>query len=562
MKAFFDVLFRDVPDNLLVNVWTMPDKKSYWRKTSSHLPKGLLDKDIYFGVGLSDQPRGANQRLKSGQVSAITCVWADIDYGAGHAKVVPPDQATVDQLIRKCGALPSIIIHSGNGWHCYWLFESPWIFTDDGERRAAGQLVEQWQSHLRSVFQAEGYGLDATHDLTRVLRVPGTKNLKDSENPKEVKLFWPEVADLADAKRYSREQLYAVMGRRRPKKASGWLQMPSGLKPVQIDQLVLDPAAECPEKLFYALMANSEEFQNTWLHKRQDMTDRSPSGYDMALANIAASAGWADQEIADLIIAWRREYGHDVGKALRADYIKRTIAKARVSSTIDRDMDAIEPREEITEEKQGHYLEVIAERLGFPIARVIKQGLENSQYSIILPDGSEIYVGTATTLLNITRFRACVFDATQISVPAHKQDAWHRTCETLARMAEVVDDQDAIELELVGGWLDMYLEDKRCRAASDDEGYVELFVQGLPYIVDEKVHVQVMDLLRYIKFAIGHKNLELSDLRRNLRRLGFSSRKITHRHGGKVHGRNYWVGSISQTSEVENEKSETGELRV
>jgi len=558
--TFFDTVFQDVPDNLKLNIWTMPDKKSYWRKPPGTLPAGLDGKDIYYGVGLSDnKPRRSNQRLKADQVAGITCLWADIDFGDGHAKIVPPDEATCDGLLRKCKALPSIIVHSGNGWHCYWLFESPWVFADDGERSAAAAMVASWQEHMRQTWQAAGYGLDATHDLTRVLRVPGTQNLKDPAHPKPVVTRWPEAGGLAGAKRYSHEQLYSAMGRRQAKNRPGSLPLPSTPKQVQSGDLMLDSEAEPPERQLNALLANSEEFQDTWNHKRPDLADPSPSGYDMALASLTASSGWSDQEIADLIIAWRRKWGHDPAKALRPDYIKRTIAKSRVTSTIDMGTDVIESREEITGEKKEHYLEVLTDRLGFAISRVIKQGDENSQYSIILPDDREIFIGTATDLLVLNRFRARVFDATQISVPAHKQNIWHRTCEALARMADFVEDADAIESELVGGWIDQYVSDKRCRSQSDDEEYVELFVQGLPYIRDNQLHLQAMDVLRYIKFAIGHKQLELSDLRRSLRKLGFASKKITARHDGKVHGRNYWVGPKDRlggsTEEVQAEKT-------
>jgi hypothetical protein len=43
------------------------------------------------------------------------------------------------------------------------------------------------------------------------------------------------------------------------------------------------------------------------------------------------AAGWTDQEIADCLVAWRRRHGENVAKALRPDYVARTISKAKAA---------------------------------------------------------------------------------------------------------------------------------------------------------------------------------------------------------------------------------------
>lgn len=65
------------------------------------------------------------------------------------------------------------------------------------------------------------------------------------------------------------------------------------------------------------------------------------------------------------------------------------------------------PADEITEEKRIDYLAVLAERLNFPIARVIKYGVVNSKYTIVLPDKREVNVGNSEILLSVRRFERC-----------------------------------------------------------------------------------------------------------------------------------------------------------
>lgn len=68
----------------------------------------------------------------------------------------------------------------------YWLLEEPFPITDEASRKEASAMVEGWQNVLREKFKIQGYTLDATADLARLLRVPGTFNLKDPSAPKPV----------------------------------------------------------------------------------------------------------------------------------------------------------------------------------------------------------------------------------------------------------------------------------------------------------------------------------------------------------------------------------------
>ena len=93
--------------------------------------------------------------------------------------------------------------------------------------------------------------------------------------------------------------------------------------------LVLDPKASVSDGVLKKLLLN-EKFRGTWEHERGFA---SLSEYDLSLASIAADMDCGDQEIANLIITFRRDHGtsKDLEKALRQDYIPRIIAKVRSS---------------------------------------------------------------------------------------------------------------------------------------------------------------------------------------------------------------------------------------
>lgn len=89
--------------------------------------------------------------------------------------------------------------------------------------------------------------------------------------------------------------------------------------------VVVDPKAEPPAALF-AQLTRRRNFLATWEKTRTMPNDQSDSAYDMALASMATAAGWADQQICNLLVAFRRLHGLAVK---RIDYYQRTIHTAR-----------------------------------------------------------------------------------------------------------------------------------------------------------------------------------------------------------------------------------------
>ncbi len=99
--------------------------------------------------------------------------------------------------------------------------------------------------------------------------------------------------------------------------------------------MALFPDSEPPSDKLVTAILESSTFRETWDRTRSDLSDGSASGYDLSLATIAMMRGWSDNETARLIIAWRRRHGMHPEKALRADYMARTLARARKATVTE-----------------------------------------------------------------------------------------------------------------------------------------------------------------------------------------------------------------------------------
>ncbi|HBG02560.1 MAG TPA: hypothetical protein DDW87_13500 [Firmicutes bacterium] len=72
--------------------------------------------------------------------------------------------------------------------HCYWQFKEPWILDSDDEREKATLVSRLFQVTLIEAGKKKGWNFDNTADLARILRVPGTYNMKGPE-PKLVEIL-------------------------------------------------------------------------------------------------------------------------------------------------------------------------------------------------------------------------------------------------------------------------------------------------------------------------------------------------------------------------------------
>lgn len=196
-------------------------KYTYWfavdPQSVPEVPKYLLDKDCYFGVNGSIIRRSEHERAraKDGDITAINCLYADIDAGPNKRF------ATIDEALAHVKQLPlqpSAIIKSGGGLQCYWLLKH----TQD--------VNTNNQIHFEELQDAWGEfvgGDDGAKDLARVLRIPGTKNLKPHFSPNfptvTIETFDMTLQySLSEMEPYLEPIIAAKVARRAPNKAHSY----------------------------------------------------------------------------------------------------------------------------------------------------------------------------------------------------------------------------------------------------------------------------------------------------------------------------------------------------
>jgi hypothetical protein len=134
---------------------------------------------VWMSVGLL-RPGLTTGRGCSNDVVALPGVWAEIDYGKPGA---PPDIETALAIVAAMPLRPTIIVHTGHGIHCYWLFHELMELPGSAERGLAQSYLLGWRDVLNKELKKRGYGnADSIYDLARVLRPVGTENCKDASN--------------------------------------------------------------------------------------------------------------------------------------------------------------------------------------------------------------------------------------------------------------------------------------------------------------------------------------------------------------------------------------------
>ncbi len=153
---------------------------------------GRWQPGLHYWVGVA--LRRDNQGGKKSNLLAMTAAFADVDAGAeGHKAATSyhtKDEALA--VIQGFALRPSILVDSGGGFQPYWLFQEPVSLTPE--------TIKRLEKINRGLALALGGDLAAT-DASRILRLPGTFNMKIPGQPRPVVIVWckPErVYDLAD----------------------------------------------------------------------------------------------------------------------------------------------------------------------------------------------------------------------------------------------------------------------------------------------------------------------------------------------------------------------------
>ncbi len=132
------------------------------------MPKDLAEQDgfnVYFGVCLRSRREGTKDAVKF-----VGCLWVDLDakhFGGGKSEAF--------QRLLEFALPPTGIVRSGHGFHGYWVLKEPQEITGPTD-------ITRIEAILKALAAALG-GDRQSAELARLLRLPGTYNVKDTSAP-------------------------------------------------------------------------------------------------------------------------------------------------------------------------------------------------------------------------------------------------------------------------------------------------------------------------------------------------------------------------------------------
>jgi hypothetical protein len=362
-RLFLNDVYARQPEGTVIAVGSK-SKPHYVLNAAGALPWIVGKTDVYCRVTLlAHQPKTG--RGKAVDSVALPGLVADLDVNGGpdsRGNAVAGAFDTREAAI-ECAhsiAQPTLIVCSGYGIQPWWLTHTMEALTCDEDRDRVAAIARAWQHALRA--QAGVDKVDGVHDLTRVMRAPGSFNGK-GETPVPVVLLdnggprydLRELAELAPASDDRDARMLA-----------------SAAIDGDLDEVEAGRLLERHDKL-------------TRFVRRTGKAPKkgSPSEWDATLACRAAELGLTDAQIATLIRYARRL--HDDPKGERVDYVERTIAFAHTKvRSIDDATSADAILAQLTER-------VGAAQIGLAVANVIVSGHgDEAMAALVLSDGSTV----------------------------------------------------------------------------------------------------------------------------------------------------------------------------
>ena len=555
-SSFLTALWGTPPPGPVL-VWTLPDKKSRWYRTFGAVDADLLEHEsheIYMGAGLAPANGvrlASRTRVKEQDVAGIAGLWADVDVTHPvHAKAaqLPPDRERAIDVLSQLPMQPTILVDTGHGLHAWWLFPEPWIFSGAAEFDLARRTIQSWQATMKRLFSEQGWALDSTHDLSRLMRLPGTCNGKDPHDRRPV-----EVVRNTE-ERYDRQMFSDLvpddfeatpLGPRKTKRRKKEQEQPPN------PGLVLDPDAEPPFLKVEVLLEHDPRFRSTWRHTRRDLGDQSPSGYDLALADAAVRAGWSDQEVVNFLIAFRRKNG--LPPKLRIDYYETTLAKSKASlkrervvqSAVDlaESIDSADEKGESADTGRGlrhagrseilTALSTLFRKIG--VLGIDRFGGVTTTY-VMVTDRGDVHLRGIRDMLNQERFIERVAEETGLVLDIKlKKERWKAVCQLMLNTC--IDRQmgeagsPAAECQ---AWIDMYLLD---REMVEDLNIAA--AERFPFVRESRVHISLHDLRAWVRRQLGVE-ITVADMAVRLSRSGWTPGRDNAVVGGRRTTHRFW----------------------
>ncbi len=460
--------------------------------------------DTYVCMGMVRETPARGKRASEEDVFAIGSLWQDFDtYTPGLSKKenYPPTIEDAEKLMNVGPHEPSFRVLSGYGAHGYWRPTEPWTCEDAASRAAMKSASHRFHLTFQDRAALEGWALDATYDLVRIMRIPGTLNYKRRDEPLPVVLDEP-LREMrydydSDLEQYLVDEQF-----------SRSVQKPKHRWEVTVGYLEIDASRGLPPRVDTHL-ENSEEFKASW-HSESKINDTSPSGYDMSCVNFMVQAGLTDQEIADAI-AFRRahvEKRGDRSKGSRLGYIQGTIGRVRmdtkpedvienlekaVTPPIDHEGNVV-PDQLNTDDRERH-LEAVRSILKIHVVRYVQVGRDEPRHYLQTPDG-RLRLGTTGELFKFDLVSENLWNQHDIPLSEELRKTWKLVVkQVLSPLKEVDATTESTKVDKMLVLLQQYVEDSR---PEPEENKKRAISSNRPFYEGEKVWVRPADFKRIL----------------------------------------------------------------
>jgi hypothetical protein len=321
---FLDFIFEGVPAGRFIEFFYFkPGKKAKPAGPSDFITFPLdrdrvaaqvLQRDGKQGITVGIAPRYTKPEKKyeagkTRDVLEVTCVWGDIDF-----KNVQGGAIEVYRRLNDLPLKPTIVVDSGYGRHVYYVFNKVLL----------GKDLLTWEELIRAL--RDTLQSDATVDLARRMRLPGTLNIKEAtpalchicEEDSNWVRYSPE--EVGEAFKQAAERQRTIGGsasvRESPAQASCLREVWTreelkrrGLRRQVIDAIVT----------------------GEWAVRTGANVGRSDdrSSRDNMIANSLLEGGFSEDEIADIFRAYPEGCGSKVADHRHGEtYLDRTIVAA------------------------------------------------------------------------------------------------------------------------------------------------------------------------------------------------------------------------------------------
>jgi hypothetical protein len=321
---FLGFLFDGVPEGRFVEFFYFkPGKKPGPAGPPDFLPLPLdydrvaaqvLQRSGKHGISIGVAPRYTKPEKryeagKTGDIMEVTAIWGDVDY-----KNVKGGAIEVERRIAALPLKPSVVVNSGYGRHVYYVFN----------RVLKGKDLLAWDEMVRALRDAlQG---DATVDLCRRMRLPGTLNIKE-QTPQPCHVCEEDSSWL----RYDPEEVqkaFKAAARKRetsevPLIARGGEVLPSRLQEVWTREELKRRGVR--KQVVEAIVTGR------WTVRTGPNAGRSDdqSSRDNMVANSLLELKFAPDEVADIFRAYPAGCGSKVADPKHGEtYLERTIQAA------------------------------------------------------------------------------------------------------------------------------------------------------------------------------------------------------------------------------------------